>query len=318
MAQQKGSRFMQFFKKTAAFLAALSTISALGVGAVTASAADIEDINNDIIADQANSEELFVASFDNYEDASVANYLIDNGVPLADAEDIMATYTSSNTTTNTSFDYPYYSLTKFADGDHFMAVVDRNPSIAKDQSFKIFYQNANAETTGVEFDGRVYESAMIAHYHNYDYYPEDDEVANSVLYQGIVTAFATSAVQGHTSPALLMGFGFKLAPNSTVSSENEFHNLFATRESLIHGSNTTNLAFETVCVGDIDHNGMVNDDDVTWLTRYITDKTDLEFTFSDGLTHYTKATAELVADFDKNGSINTVDVIKLNQYISSN
>lgn len=144
MAQQKGSRFMQFFKKTAAFLAALSTISALGVGAVTASAADIEDINNDIIADQANSEELFVASFDNYEDASVANYLIDNGVPLAD------------------------------------------------------------------------------------------------------------------------------------------------------------------------------DDDVTWLTRYITDKTDLEFTFSDGLTHYTKATAELVADFDKNGSINTVDVIKLNQYISSN
>lgn len=309
---------MKSVKSFAAVLTALTTIAALGVGTITAGAAEIDEINRDIIADQANSDELFVASFDNFEDAQVANYLINNGASLAEAEELMAAYTSSYTTTNTTFNYPYYSLTKFSGGDHFMAVIDRNPSVAKDQNFDIYYQYANAESTGVEFDGRVYESSIYGHFHNYDYLPEYEDIANNELYQGIVTSFGTYAVTGHTDPALLMGFGFSLTNNSNVLSENEFHNLFATREYLLDGTNTTNLAFETVSVGDIDHNGEINGDDLTWLTRYLTSQSDLEFTFSDGLTHYTKATAELVADFNQDGVINTRDSIALNRYINNN
>ena len=76
------------------------------------------------------------------------------------------------------------------------------------------------------------------------------------------------------------------------------------------------LYFKGENYGDVNHDGVLTEDDSTWILRKLVNSSDLEFTFSDGLTHYTKATSELVADFDQDGEIAISDVVALNNYLS--
>ncbi|MGN0614208.1 MAG: hypothetical protein ACI4JB_09970 [Porcipelethomonas sp.] len=56
---------MNTFKKFAASLAAFTAAASLGVGSLSVSAANLTEVNTDLLADQATAEEEFVASFDN-------------------------------------------------------------------------------------------------------------------------------------------------------------------------------------------------------------------------------------------------------------
>lgn len=313
---------MTTIKKLIAALTAITSMASLGVGTISASAADLDAINEKILNDTASDEEKFIAEYANdSEEMKVADYVINSDISLCDAESLMQTYENSSTTTNTNFSYPYYSLTDFADGEHFMAVIDTNPSVPKDHNFDIYYKSNTslpgyAKSTGVEYNGKVFKTALYAYFNNYDYTPTSSDISNCGDYKGIVTAFATKGISGYTSPALLMAYGFD--KKKSIYSEHDFRSLFATKEYKLSDvkKDTTGLAFETVSIGDVNHDGVLTEDDSTWILRKLVNSSDLEFTFSDGLTHYTKATSELVADFDQDGEIAISDVVALNNYLS--
>lgn len=91
---------MNKFRTTAVALTAILTVSSLGVS--TASAADLDSINSDVLADVATPEEKFVSSFTDAEEIKIADYLIDSGVDLEDAELAMQIYEEGVSATSTS------------------------------------------------------------------------------------------------------------------------------------------------------------------------------------------------------------------------
>lgn len=281
-------------------------------GSLTASAeVNVSDV-------KSVEEKAFISSFDNEEEVQIAEYLIDNGLSLDEAEKTMNIYESSSasTTDSTTFSYPYYSLTDIADSNHYMAVIVKNPSKAINHLFDIYYKSASMRYTGVERVGKLYADYEENLESEFNITLTSSDIADASSYKGITTPVNVGATS-QTTPALLKAFGFE--KKGRIYSENEFRNLFATNEYYLNGSKKigqSDLAFETLAVGDVDHDGVLTSDDSAWILKKLVLSTDLEFTFSDGSTHYTKATAELAADYNEDGTVDIGDVVSLNNYLS--
>ena len=72
---------MDNFKKAIAALTAIISMASLGVGTISASAADLDAINEKILNDTASDEEKFIAEYANdSEEMKVAEYVINSGI----------------------------------------------------------------------------------------------------------------------------------------------------------------------------------------------------------------------------------------------
>ena len=80
-------------KKLIAALTAITSMVSLGVGTISASAADLDAINEKILNDTASDEEKFIAEYANdSEEMKVADYVINSDISLCDAESLMSSY----------------------------------------------------------------------------------------------------------------------------------------------------------------------------------------------------------------------------------
>ena len=78
---------MTKMKKLIAALTAITSMVSLGVGTISASAADLDAINEKILNDTASDEEKFIAEYANdSEEMKVAEYVINSGISESDAE----------------------------------------------------------------------------------------------------------------------------------------------------------------------------------------------------------------------------------------
>ena len=74
---------------------------------------------------------------------------------------------------------------------------------------------------------------------------------------------------------------------------------------------------ETYALGDVDHNGVIDAQDQTYLSQFLVGKIDgFNFTYSDGSNHYSFATNGLAADTNQDDVVDMLDAIQLNKYIA--
>jgi hypothetical protein len=291
---------MNKFRTIAVALTAILTVSSLGVS--TASAADLDSINSDVLADVATPEEKFVSSFTNTEEIKIADYLIDSGVDLEDAELAMQIYEEgvSATSTSTPEDcgLDFYSTDDISPTRHTLAIVDLSPSTAKNDSI-LAEVNTDIITSDIEFSlNSVYENSNIYSTCKFIY---DDEFVTFRLVGKSVNV---------SSPRLIASSALTFDADA-VNNENDLREAF----DADFGKSSGSVEVQTYSVGDVWRDGKVSATDSSTILKYIVGSTDLNYTYNDGETHGSSVVNKLAADVNHDGSINDADVLLLNKYI---
>ena len=145
---------MSNFKKVAAALTAITSMASLGVGTISASAADLDAINEKILNDTASDEEKFVAEYANdSEEMKVAEYVINSGISLCDAESLMSSYeiglANANFTETFSDDgdtvinlnTEFYNDSNLSKNQHYLVFVSKTGEAQVRTSFDVTYSN---------------------------------------------------------------------------------------------------------------------------------------------------------------------------------
>jgi hypothetical protein len=108
---------------------------------------------------------------------------------------------------------------------------------------------------------------------------------------------------------------YKITPTSSAKNESAVYGGITFTDRL----STGDLDYETYALGDVDHNGVVNSADYTYLMDFLLMKRDdFDFTYSDGSNHFSFATNGLAADTTQDNAVDIRDASQLNAYLNGN
>ena len=81
---------------------------------------------------------------------------------------------------------------------------------------------------------------------------------------------------------------------------------------------TANVAIshEIYALGDVNHDGIVNEADSTLLLKYAMGSEDLNITYADGSNHYSYITNPMACDTTQDDIVDVSDVVLLNKFIN--
>ena len=128
----------------------------------------------------------------------------------------------------------------------------------------------------------------------------------------IKTTVMANAPEKATVAEGIVRYNFKITNKNSITSESDFRD--AIQFNPISGSS---VAMETYALGDVDHNGVIDAQDQTYLSQFLVGKIDgFNFTYSDGSNHYSFATNGLAADTNQDDVVDMLDAIQLNKYIA--
>ena len=104
--------------------------------------------------------------------------------------------------------------------------------------------------------------------------------------------------------------------NEGYSEGTLYHKFTFTRASSVPINGDSTFRFETYVSGDVNHDGIVNSQDVTLLTRYNTQEiTDLSHSYTDRSNEVASIINNLAADADRNGEIGIADVLWIQHHM---
>ncbi len=296
-------------KSKRAVAAVIAAVSTAAMAASMAPAFAYEDI--------AAAQEAFVNSFDEGTDRDCAQYLLDNGCALDDAKDVMEHYmngkamTEANSMARSTSANQYYSNTTLASTDHFVVLISATPDRYLElATIKIYAYNSlvSSSENGISLNSNYCNNASDC----------------SVSFKG------TGSIWRHTID--LEGVSARSSSNacqvariavdpvsSTINNEAKLYNAISMSVES-DGENDVNdymFAYETYAKGDVNHDGVVDDQDSTMLLQFLAEKiSSFDITYADGSNHYSAVTNAAAADFNLDGLITLVDLTMLTQYIS--
>ena len=280
-------------RKTIAGISALAMAAALTATTIPAFALEYEAIE----------EQNFVDSLETTDLQEMAEEMLDEGLSLYEAQELTSMYAASTSTTQKN--YPYNNISKLVNSKHYICVIDKNSSNDFSHQFTVYYKYKNVSDAGTEIRSKSRNISGL--YTNRSYSPKNEsEIANHTLYKGIVSTMSMGAAST-SSASFVCAYGFDA---ENVKSEKEFANSFAYSEYGISSNGQyamSDLAFETVAVGDVDHDGAITASDAQAIIGYVAGTESLNYTFSDGYTHYSGVTAQVAADYNGDGKVDYTD-----------
>jgi hypothetical protein len=257
-------------------------------------------------------QELFVNAFEEGIDRDVAQYLLDNGYSLEEAENAMDIYmdgleamNASSTTSTTTTDR-YYNTSDIAKTEHFVLAIATTPdSSCSAATIQVSLDPDFLESSDDAFILPSYESYVDTATSSYGFNKKTGKWVHTTSLSGI-DAMDTSTAHGMVR--------YPVSPKSTVTTEYQlYQNVGFSSMSM---PNDYGITYETYARGDVDHNGVVNSTDSTLLMQFLVQRNTLNITYADGSNHYSFVTNVMAADYSLDGIVSILDVTQLDRYLS--
>ena len=100
--------------------------------------------------------------------------------------------------------------------------------------------------------------------------------------------------------------------DSTPTSENALYKSISFSQV-----NQGGAEIETFALGDVNHDGVVDAQDQSYLTKFLIGSVnDFDFKYSDGSNHFSYATNGLAADVNQDNVVDMLDAIQIGKYVS--
>lgn len=285
----------------------VSSMSVLASGAASVSALSV---------DNSNANQSFISSIEDSSEKKLAKLLMDSGTSIAETQDVLSAYEAGQTeiTARTAINGPFATNTNFYSGvncssnQHYGVIIKNNGSTSESPSLRLGYNSTwisfPSGSPYTELNG--FGPLSVSHVLN----------SSQWLIMGYVEAQTTTAV-----PVGMLEIPFNVnkvninqehetKSESTVYHKFTFERLF---NYPISGPDTT-YSYETYVLGDVNHDGIVTDVDVTYLSKYLVgDITDLSFTYTDKGYNTAKIVNNLAMDANKDGVIGLSDLATILQ-----
>ena len=276
----------------------------------------------------AGSEEMdFINSY-NGEVRQWAQYVIDEGCTLEEAQELVDNFiegekvfkeeSNSNSGISTYADGSgeeydeelgyYYDRENYAPSKHYVAVINTAPNVTKrmvNLSFSSIDSDITAPTKGLYRTPFSYASSSITINDNITYSTLD-------VWNYNISIPVLNAIEETDGCVLLM---FPVTKGSRVHSE---YSLYSNIDfDFTYKSVDDELIYETFAMGDLNHNGKVTLADTYLLEKYLI-RVEPDLVYKDTASAYSRAIKLISSDVDQNDKINLNDVIYLNKFISGN
>lgn len=263
--------------------------------------------------DIAAAEAALINSYSNPNAQDIAAYLLDNGMSLDEAKEIVDGYEerhpvngmARSVTVDTVVDGPYHNSDHLSAADHYVVAIVKNTSAALDERIILDFESAYAG-----YDDEYYVCGGYADITNKSF------IVSTPQTNRVVTLLYTTSTL--TTPSMDAVMRYKVY---TVGAENERNLIDHILFTHDYGSNS--IDYDTYALGDVNHDGYVDENDSDVLVEYLTlARDDFSFTYTDQSTNvktsYAHITNALAADMNEDGDITMVDLTRLNQWRNIN
>lgn len=293
---------MNHLKKVIAILTAITGMTTLGTGVISASAVDLDAINEKILNDTATAEEKLIAEYAVDEDsAKVAEYIADcvGEISLDDAELLMMTYADGAKNASDIGDFSqigYYNGDNLAPTQHYFISIFNGTDSIYDNTVRI-----KLDTTMSIYGG------------TYTIFDDFSDYIDDIScgYAKNISTFKINLVSKPASESLYKISEFPFSYTNLVANE-------AYGMSTFSFDQTGHFTHASYAIGDVDHNGTVDSTDTMYILKYLAMSTDLAFQYSNCSAGISGIVNREAADFNEDSSIDVADVISLNKYLANN
>lgn len=280
-------------------------------------ALDENALQDGIFNEQAIAEQQFVNSFSDETTRKVAEYYLNGGLSLEETADMVKIYEEgveqmSISTQSGDVTTPYYSTSKLCDTKHYVAVIEALPQYDVNEVFDITLNTRflKCDPAVDRFTCFPYTESSFAYS---DYAFVFKSTASSTTIRTNVTANAkTNGTEAENKVAEpLVRFRLHYG-DSTPTSENALYKSISFSQV-----NQGGAEIETFALGDVNHDGVVDAQDQSYLTKFLIGSVnDFDFKYSDGSNHFSYATNGLAADVNQDNVVDMLDAIQIGKYVS--
>lgn len=298
---------------------AIAVGSAMTLAMISAAqvfALDENALQDGIFNEQAIAEQQFVNSFSDETTREVAEYYLNGGLSLEETADMVKIYEEgveqmSISTQSGDVTTPYYSTSKLCDTKHYLAVIETVPQDDVDELFE-FTLNTKFLKCDPSKDAFICFPYTKSSYSCAFSSRISKTTATSAVIRTEVTANAKTGTADDTIAEPLLRFRLHYG-NSTPKSENSLYNSVNLTKTSANGC----VAIETFALGDVNHDGVVDAQDQSYLTKFLIGSVnDFDFKYSDGSNHFSYATNGLAADVNQDNVVDMLDAVQIGKYVS--
>lgn len=280
-------------------------------------ALDENALHDGIFNEQAIAEQQFVNSFSDETTRKVAEYYLNGGLSLEETADMVKIYEEgveqmSISTQSGNVTSPYYSTSKLCGTKHYVAVIEALPQYDVNEVFDITLNTRflKCDPAVDKFTCFPYTESSFAYS---DYAFVFKSTASSTTIRTNVTANAkTNGTEAENKVAEpLVRFRLHYG-DSTPTSENALYKSISFSQV-----NQGGAEIETFALGDVNHDGVVDAQDQSYLTKFLIGSVnDFDFKYSDGSNHFSYATNGLAADVNQDNVVDMLDAVQIGKYVS--
>lgn len=280
-------------------------------------ALDENALQDGIFNEQAIAEQQFVNSFSDETTREVAEYYLNGGLSLEETADMVKIYEEgveqmSISTQSGDVTTPYYSTSKLCGTKHYVAVIEALPQYDVNEVFDITLNTRflKCDPAVDKFTCFPYTESSFAYS---DYAFVFKSTASSTTIRTNVTANAkTNGTEAENKVAEpLVRFRLHYG-DSTPTSENALYKSISFSQV-----NQGGAEIETFALGDVNHDGVVDAQDQSYLTKFLIGSVnDFDFKYSDGSNHFSYATNGLAADVNQDNVVDMLDAVQIGKYVS--
>ena len=207
---------------------------------------------------------------------------------------------------------PYYSTSKLCGTKHYVAVIEALPQYDVNEVFDITLNTRflKCDPAVDKFTCFPYTESSFAYS---DYAFVFKSTASSTTIRTNVTANAkTNGTEAENKVAEpLVRFRLHYG-DSTPTSENALYKSISFSQV-----NQGGAEIETFALGDVNHDGVVDAQDQSYLTKFLIGSVnDFDFKYSDGSNHFSYATNGLAADVNQDNVVDMLDAVQIGKYVS--
>ena len=238
----------------------------------------------------------------------LVTYLQENGVSEEDIADIVDLYIAGSAQASaTKLDVPYYNANSLASTQHYVIAI--TPDTASFPTGATIDVYAKLQTELVPTQAKVIT--------DYDYFAYTNTVLAHIGSDPGAEPYNKSSFMLVTQNKKLSSNGLFTVPINITSSANIKSEAALNKQvEIFSNSEKRDVVFETYALGDVNHDGLVDAADVTYLSNFLLGKeNNFEFTYSDYSTHYAGLTNIYASDVNTDDQISLADLIVLKSIV---
>lgn len=288
--------------KMKSFIAGVSTVAMTAAMATPSIPAFAEELQ---MVEMESEMQAYVASMEDEELQQVATYLSDEGFSLEETKEILTRCENSQEqlqetiAAQSSGTTYFHSTSVLVSGAHPCLIFVRGP-----------YQGEEDFRADVTFPTGVSVS-------NFEMWT-DFSSTGDVEYRGNYRCYAYDTVNLGLGESILLAFCNIEKGTAAITNEKDLVRAITIECKTASAENKAmvSLAAATYCLGDVDHDGVITDNDAAYLSYYLAGTANFGGSYYDVTSAEATYIREKAADVDHDGNVDSDDLTRLNRYLA--